>query len=215
MQQIPLKEIAPLGRVVSRTGKRPSTPNGSKMSWVHWRWACPKFLRQTFHEWARITIRYSVWARACYEQQLGRGKSRQVAIRALAFKWMRIVFRCWKDRKPYSDVVYTAALSRRRQPAANGLSTVNFQRKNCAAGLAKLSALPLDTQTQMSVNNRILIWIVALSWVLLMNARQKDRKARDGKFDRPNSCPTPLSHYCPKKRDLLMPLIGSNRLDLQ
>jgi transposase len=122
----------------SYCGIAPVLASSGKMSCVHWRWACPKFIRQTFHEWARITIRYSAWARAYYEQQLGRGKSRQVAIRALAFKWMRIVFRCWKDRKPYSDAVYSEALSRRREPAANGLSTVNFQWKSCA-GFSKFT----------------------------------------------------------------------------
>jgi transposase len=122
----------------SYCGIAPVLESSGKMSWVHWRWACPKFLRQTFHEWARITIRYSVWARAFYEQQLGRGKSRQVAIRALAFKWMRIVFRCWKDRKPYSDAVYSEALSRRSQPARNGSTSVNFQWKSCA-GFSKIA----------------------------------------------------------------------------
>jgi hypothetical protein len=27
-----------------------------KQRWVHWRWACPIFLRQTFHEWALHSI---------------------------------------------------------------------------------------------------------------------------------------------------------------
>jgi hypothetical protein len=42
------------------------------------RWACPKFLRQSFHEWAGHWIEQSVWARAYYQQQRHRGKDHHV-----------------------------------------------------------------------------------------------------------------------------------------
>ena len=45
-----------------------------------------------------------------------RGKSHQVAVRALAFKWIRILFRCWQDRRPYDESVYLCALQRRGSP---------------------------------------------------------------------------------------------------
>jgi Transposase IS116/IS110/IS902 family len=124
-------------------GIAPVLASSGKTRWTHWRWACPKFLRQTFHEWAGISIRYSVWAKAYYEQQRSRGKSRHMAIRALAFKWMRIVFRCWKDRKPYSDQVYTQALARRRTSAPNASSTVQFQWKTCGGFSQPVGFTPL------------------------------------------------------------------------
>src|SRR5262245_5449746 len=34
------------------SGIAPVVVTSGKQRWVHWRWACPKFLRQTFHEWA-------------------------------------------------------------------------------------------------------------------------------------------------------------------
>src|SRR5262249_11762914 len=37
----------------------------------------------------------------------------QAAVRALAFKWIRIVFRCWQTRGAYDESVYLAALQRR------------------------------------------------------------------------------------------------------
>ena len=40
-----------------------------KKQWVHWRLQCPKFLRQTFVEWAGETIPHSFWAAAYYRQQ--------------------------------------------------------------------------------------------------------------------------------------------------
>ncbi len=39
-----------------------------------------------------------------------KGKTHQGAIRALAFKWIRIIFRCWQDRQPYNEVKYLMAL---------------------------------------------------------------------------------------------------------
>jgi transposase len=128
------------GELQSYCGIAPVLASSGKMCWVHWRWACPKFLRQTFHEWAGITIRYSAWAKTYYNQQRARGKSRHVAIRALAFKWMRIVFRCWKDRQPYNDDVYSQAQARRSDPVPTGNPTVQFQwKKN--AGFSKMTGL--------------------------------------------------------------------------
>jgi len=84
--------------------------------------ACPKFLRQTFHEWAIHSIGFSAWAKAYYEQQRAKGKPRNTLVRALAFKWIRILFRCWKDRKPYSEEVYRQALAHRHHLAVKSLT---------------------------------------------------------------------------------------------
>jgi transposase len=94
-------------------GIAPVTESSGKQRWVHWRWACPKFLRQTFHEWAWISTRKSSWAKAFYDQQRERNKSHHAAVRALSFKWLRIVFRCWKDGLPYDEARYALALQKR------------------------------------------------------------------------------------------------------
>ena len=87
--------------VQTHSGIAPVMEKSGKKKWVHFRWACPKFLRQSFHEWAGHSISQSTWARAYYQQQRGRGKDHQAAVRALAFKWIRILFRCWQDRVAY------------------------------------------------------------------------------------------------------------------
>jgi transposase len=94
-------------------GIAPVTERSGKKSWVHWRFQCPTFLRQTFVEWAAESIRHSFWARVYYQQQRDAGKAHQAAVRALAFKWIRILFRCWQDRTPYDESVYLNALNRR------------------------------------------------------------------------------------------------------
>jgi transposase len=94
-------------------GIAPVTERSGKKSWVHWRLQCPKFLRQTFVEWAAESIRHSFWAQVYYQQQRDKGKAHQAAVRALAFKWTRILYRCWQERKPYDESVYLQALHRR------------------------------------------------------------------------------------------------------
>lgn len=95
-------------------GIAPVTESSGKQKWVHWRWACPKFLRQTFHEWAWMSTKKPGWAREFYEQQRERNKSHHAAVRALAFKWLRIVHRCWKDRIPYEEARYAFARQKRK-----------------------------------------------------------------------------------------------------
>ena len=98
------------------TGIAPVTESSGKKHWVHWRLQCPTFLRQTFVEWAGATIPRSFWAAAYYRQQRDKGCSHQAAVRALAFKWIRILYRCWQTRTPYDESTYLNALKRRGSP---------------------------------------------------------------------------------------------------
>jgi len=98
------------------SGIAPVTASSGKSRWVHWRWACPKFLRQTFHEFAAQSITRSTWARAYYYQQINRGKHHHAAVRALAYKWIRILYRCWQSHTPYNEQRYLQALAQRGSP---------------------------------------------------------------------------------------------------
>ena len=106
----------------SHMGIAPVTERSGKALWVHHRLACPKFLKQTFHEYADQSIRFSAWARAYYDQQRGRGNDHHAALRSLAFKWMRILFRCWQDRTPYDEARYLDALRRHGSPLVERLT---------------------------------------------------------------------------------------------
>ena len=108
--------------ILRYVGIAPVKEKSGKKEWIHWRWGCPKFLRQTFIEWANQSRQHSFWASAFYEQQKRMGKTHQTAIRTLAFKWIRILFRCWKDRTPYDEVKYLMALKRKGSPLVNNLA---------------------------------------------------------------------------------------------
>jgi transposase len=102
-------------------GIAPVTEKSGTGIWIHWRLACSKFMRQTFHEFAGRSILESQWARAFYDQLRKRGKSHHAALRALAFKWIRIMFRCWKTRTPYDEALYCKSLKLRGSPLADEL----------------------------------------------------------------------------------------------
>jgi transposase len=98
------------------SGIAPVTKQSGKSKSVHRRFAASKFLRQTFHEFATHSIKHSAWAKAYYDMMRDRGNKHQAAVRALAFKWIRIIFRCWKDRTLYDELAYTTALIKRQSP---------------------------------------------------------------------------------------------------
>jgi len=108
-------------------GIAPVKEASGNTQFVHMRWACPKFQRQTFHEWAACSIPHCGWAKAYYDELCERGKKHHTAVRALAFKWMRILYRCWKDRQPYREEVYLASLAKRRVPMQRLVKSVQMR----------------------------------------------------------------------------------------
>ncbi len=104
-------------------GIAPVTERSGNKHWVHWRWQCPTFLRQTFVEWAAQTINKSYWAGLYYRQQRDKGCNHQAAVRALAFKWIRILYRCWQTKTPYNEALYLKALQRRGSPLLSQVET--------------------------------------------------------------------------------------------
>lgn len=99
-------------------GIAPVREKSGSRSWTHWRWGAPKFLRQSFVEWAGQTVVFCDWAGAYYRKQKAIGKGHHAILRALAFKWIRILWRCWKDNTPYDDARYQLALQRHGSPLA-------------------------------------------------------------------------------------------------
>uniref|UniRef100_Q025Y1 Transposase IS116/IS110/IS902 family protein n=1 Tax=Solibacter usitatus (strain Ellin6076) TaxID=234267 RepID=Q025Y1_SOLUE len=128
-------------------GIAPVTESSGNSRWVHWRWQCSKFIRQTFHEWGACTVRKEGRARDHYERQRAKGKSHHAAVRSVAFKWIRILYRCWRDRVPYSEQRYLEALARAAgkgkpavNPAESSVSLPAVQWKTCG-GFSKPTKL--------------------------------------------------------------------------
>jgi transposase len=108
------------------TGIAPVTKQSGGKCYIHRRYLCPKFHRQSFHEYAKESILWSRWAAAYYRQQRTKGAQHHTAVRALAYKWQRIIWRCWQDRKPYDEATYEAALRKAKSPLVALLDKVQL-----------------------------------------------------------------------------------------
>ena len=94
------------------SGIAPITEKSGRTEWVHLRWSCPKFLRQSWHEFANHSRKYSTWANACYEH-LRQKMDHHEAVRKLAYLWQRIVWRMWQNRELYDEARYLRNLQAR------------------------------------------------------------------------------------------------------
>jgi transposase len=99
-------------------GVAPVRQKSGNQIWTHWRWQTSTFLRQTFVEWAGQTVLYSDWAKVYYQRMIKKGKKHAMILRALAFKWIRVLWKCWQDRQPYDEARYLKQLIHRKSPNA-------------------------------------------------------------------------------------------------
>ncbi|MEO1996255.1 MAG: IS110 family transposase [Planctomycetaceae bacterium] len=95
------------------SGIAPVTRKSGKQCQVKRRYACPKFLRQTFHEFADSARLYCPWTKARYHMLRDRGMKHHAALRKLARSWIRILFRVWQTRTPFDCDRYLAQLKQR------------------------------------------------------------------------------------------------------
>ena len=82
-------------------GTAPVSYQSGKINKVHVRWSCDKFLRHTMHLWADCFRRASAWGQAYYQKKRDDGMSHACALRCLAQRLLKIVFRIISDKKPY------------------------------------------------------------------------------------------------------------------
>lgn len=95
------------------SGIAPVTNRSGRTTKIYRRYKCTNFVRQSFHEWANETTKHSLWARAFYVQAREKGMGHHQAVRALAYKWIRILYVCWKEQRPYDDGHYMSMLKKR------------------------------------------------------------------------------------------------------
>lgn len=121
------------------SGIAPVHIRSGKIDRVSMRHACQDFTRQTFHEFAGQSIPRCQWAKAFYQAHCHKPQQHHAAVRALAFKWIRILFRCWKNRKPYDEQLYLTSLRRRGGLLGPGLASVTGAGWTDVAGFSKLA----------------------------------------------------------------------------
>ena len=108
------------------SGIAPVTKQSGGSCHIHRRYLCPIFMKQSFHEYAKQSILHSRWAAAYYLQQRNKGCGFHTAVRALAYKWQRIIWRCWQSKTAYSEAIYEAALKKAGSPLVKLLDSIEL-----------------------------------------------------------------------------------------
>jgi transposase len=94
-------------------GTVPVTRRSGKKTAVEFRLACSKPLRNAVTDLARNSVRQGGWARSYFHNQLALGHTPTRAYRALANRWLKIIWTLWQRREPYDEMVHVANRSRR------------------------------------------------------------------------------------------------------
>jgi hypothetical protein len=105
-------------QIQKTSGIAPVIERSGKSCWVHRRFFRPKFLCQTFHEFAE-SIPRSEWAKTFYQSQRQKGKSHHSATRILAFKWIRSSSAAGKVTRPTTKL-FTSTYLKNARKAVDG-----------------------------------------------------------------------------------------------
>lgn len=105
------KRFSSADEVNTTSGVSPVLVRSGKTTVIKARVACNHFHRQSFVEWAGGTIPRCAWAKNYYASKRRKGADHHVAVRALAFKWIRVLYACWRNRTSYSEEFYLKKIS--------------------------------------------------------------------------------------------------------
>ncbi len=104
--------------VCELAGTVPVTKQSGRSVTVKFRWACRKSYRDTMHQYAWVSMRRCEWARLFYQNCRKGGQHHALALRNLATKWSKIIYRMCCENAPYDEQRYRAALRRGNSPLA-------------------------------------------------------------------------------------------------
>ncbi|NOT01463.1 MAG: IS110 family transposase [Phycisphaerales bacterium] len=82
-------------------GTAPVTHQSGKMRTARFRRGCNPRLRHAVHLWAGQSLRVCAWAQVYYEKKRSEGKSYACALRCLAQRWLKILWKMWQTRTRY------------------------------------------------------------------------------------------------------------------
>ncbi|MCX6072652.1 MAG: IS110 family transposase [Chloroflexi bacterium] len=88
-------------------GSAPVTEESGKKRRVHFRRGCNKHLRTATHLWANLSRETCAWAQAYYQHKKDQGMSHACALRCLAQRWLKILWKMWQTRTTYDEALHT------------------------------------------------------------------------------------------------------------
>jgi len=102
----------------AEAGAVPVTKASGKSRVVHFRFACNKHLRYTMYWFSFVSLNQSEWAKLYYRSHRDKGHTHPQALRALAAKWLKIIFVMWRDHTPYDENYHLANIARQKMRQA-------------------------------------------------------------------------------------------------
>jgi transposase len=87
-------------------GTGPVTKRSGKHWECHQRWACSKPLRHVLHLFSEHTITQCAWAEIYYRTHRAKDQSHAGALRCLAHRWLKIIYKMWLERTPYDPELH-------------------------------------------------------------------------------------------------------------
>lgn len=82
------------------------------------RLAYNRYLGEAAQQWAFCSLNRSGWARQFYDQKIATGKTHHAALRALANRWLEILWHCLRLNVTYDETIHTTNRNRALQHAA-------------------------------------------------------------------------------------------------
>jgi transposase len=105
------ERFATEAQLAAEAGVCPVTYQSGKSRGVAFRWACNHRLRVALTTWAANSRSACPWAADIYQRARRRGARHPHAVRILARAWVRVLWRCWIDQRPYDPAKHHAAAS--------------------------------------------------------------------------------------------------------
>lgn len=93
-------------------GSAPVTRRSGKQLTIACRLACNRHLRQASMQWAFCSLTRSAWARDFYDRQRAAGKTHYKALRALANRWLELLWHLLHKRVLYDEAIHQANRSK-------------------------------------------------------------------------------------------------------
>jgi transposase len=90
------------------SGAAPISYQSGQIWKVYIRWHCNKHLRHAVHLWANCSRKTCGWAAAYYKAHRAKGHSHACALRCLAKRWLKILWKMWQTNLCYNEQLHHA-----------------------------------------------------------------------------------------------------------
>ena len=102
--------------VQALAGTCPVTEQSGKRRTITFRTACDHHFRDIAQQWAKASLKHSVWAQAYWQQMRPHCHSESHAYRCLANRWLAILWKLWQSHQAYDEAYHLQQRLHRRQP---------------------------------------------------------------------------------------------------